>query len=59
MKAGEVLKLLRISRPTLTKYVKAGMIQELDSHCYSMKLYSSRKKKKIIELIEEIEEETR
>lgn len=27
MKAGEVLKLLRISRPTLTKYVKVGLIQ--------------------------------
>ena len=27
MKAGEVLKLLRISRPTLTKYVKAGLIK--------------------------------
>lgn len=27
MKAGEVLKLLRISRPTLTKYVKSGLIK--------------------------------
>lgn len=27
MKAKEVLKLLRITRPTLTKYVKVGILQ--------------------------------
>lgn len=27
MKANEVLKLLRITRPTLTKYVKEGLIK--------------------------------
>ena len=27
MKASEVLRLLRISRPTLTKYVKDGLIK--------------------------------
>lgn len=32
MKAKEVLKILQITRPTLTKYVKEGVIKTLSSH---------------------------
>ena len=71
MKSKEVLSLLKITRPTLTKYVKENIIRviempngkKLDSeeifeeivsllHCYSMKMYSKRKNKKIQEVIE-------
>ena len=70
MKSKEVLNLLKITRPTLTKYVKENIIRviempngkKLDSeeifeeivsllHCYSMKMYSKRKNKKIQEVI--------
>ena len=70
MKSKEVLSLLKITRPTLTKYVKENIIRviempngkKLDSeeifeeivsllHCYSMKMYSKRKNKKIQEVI--------
>ena len=65
MEAKEVLRVLQITRPTLTKYVKESKISEkLDSeeifeeiisllHCYSMKMYSSRKAKKIKEILED------
>jgi len=32
MKAKEVLKILQITRPTLTKYIKDGTIKILSSH---------------------------
>ncbi len=87
MFAKDVLRVLQVSRPTLTKYVKTGIIrvhvmpnghydyneedvykfQKLDSqevfedtvsllHCYSMKLYESRRRlRKIKETIEDDE----
>lgn len=59
MLSKEVLDLLKITRQTLTRYVKTGIIvmseigsAKLDSeeiisllHCYSMKLYSKKSKK--------------
>lgn len=54
MKANEVMNLLKISRPTLIKYVKNKWISEEIFeeivhliHAFSMKLYSSRRGKKI------------
>ena len=87
MFAKDVLRVLQVSRPKLTKYVKTGIIrvhvmpnghydyneedvykfQKLDSqevfedtvsllHCYSMKLYESRRRlRKIKEAIEDDE----
>ncbi|MBR3245196.1 MAG: hypothetical protein IKF90_21300 [Parasporobacterium sp.] len=90
MRSGEVLSLLRVSRQTLTRYVKEGygqrrfptegrkynceiivmseagsrkldreeIFEEIVSllHCYSMKLYSRRRLKKIREVLEDPEE---
>ncbi|SHH19789.1 hypothetical protein SAMN02744040_01180 [Tepidibacter thalassicus DSM 15285] len=67
MKAKEVLELLQISRPTLTKYVKEGIIKtttlsngrydyDKDSVIgYSIRMYNKRKGKRIKAILEERE----